>query len=142
MASALGSRMFGTSLTHILMRPTRIASLTALLLACSSGPSIHGEWTGKDRDDGDWTLLFKPDGKLTSIVKDAPYDFTYSFDASKDPMWLDLISAVTPDTIRGIVQFDTEDLMRLRINTETLGNRPNSFLYPEAGGVYVFRRAR
>ena len=122
------------------------ALCVAALASCGRAPSpIVGKWTF---DDGGRaaTVTFNRDG-TASIMRDrmagTPLSFRYRIDASKDPMWLDMMPDPGHPTISGremcIVEFVSGDEMRI-CNGLRSKKRPTSFETARFGMVKVFRR--
>ncbi|MFH1349518.1 MAG: hypothetical protein ABII26_01150 [Pseudomonadota bacterium] len=105
-----------------------------LLISCSnseraqnvSQPHI-GKWSGVDSNGTKATISFKEDGTGTIEFNNDLYQFTYVFDYSKKPTWLDLIYSREGKPFRAKLIVKFLDGNRLKWRTFFNAQRPDDF---------------
>jgi uncharacterized protein (TIGR03067 family) len=131
-----------------------VAALGAGQLAAGDAEKLHGTWNltaievkgmKKDAPEGSATFIFMKDGKLQMKGKGKDQEGTYTADASKKPMQIDLTGpqkdGKDKETMKAIYQIDG-DTLKLAYSLEgPKGDRPTAF-DGEKAFIMVFKRGK
>ena len=122
--------------------------LLIFFLASCHGPEARnryllphvGTWVGVDSTGNKGVVSFRENGTGTMELQNDAYEFTYVFDYSRQPMWLDLIYAREGKPFRAKLVVKFMDENRFQWFTFFSDKRPAAFPEKNSGNVMVLTR--